>query len=578
MWVALALAQDASEPSPSPEPDMPGVESVSPPAEGEEPASLEDDAPSDGTAEPASPSAADPDPPATEPVNDGDADSPDPVAPPAEPASPAPEPPAASVDPEPEPPAPEPQSPTTGVALSGGTEVEAGPMGSVEVVAPGTRLSTDIEVWVRRDGNFYLDDTLVMATDLPLALGALEAQEPGARVVISSDDNAPHGRILEAVRAANAAGIERIAMVVEGVDTVDTVDPLFPGAAGMEGVELTELETGLTKAQQRKLRPKRWKFPQNPYAQTDYTAYTLEWGETKIGVTNLTYGLFPRIQVGTVPALDLVGVWNASLKANLMREGPLDGALLGQVYVVPVNNLIERWDRNNDFGLFGTDASGNTTFTTSISVVALGAMTSLQVAKPWSVHAGAHYLRIGVAGALDVQNLPEIVLPGIDPIGGEFELVPRVVGELVQVRFSSDYRFNRRDSLVLQGQAPVYARARAALSASVGGLPEEVDNVDLIVAYGQGIPLDAAYRVALSYQLSWKHVDLRFGAGISPLPFVWGLNAFDLSYRFGGRTRSNERAIRKGYRASKRDMRQGGDVVPESEAPADPPPPTGDGS
>lgn len=553
MWfvLAMALAQDADVPPTEPPPSESATEDAP-----ETPPSIPPEVQSDVPQEPTAPLP--PEPGTSEPK------SPEVGVEPA----PAPEPESAS-DPQPSPPPvpavppPPPAPPSEGVALSGALPSDTGPLASLEIVAPGTRKSSDVEVWVRRDGNYYLDDDLLMQSDLGPALSAVLQRSPGVRVIISSDDNAPHGRILAAVRAATDAGVDRIALMVEGVDTIRSEDPLFPGAEGMDGVSLTELNSGLTKAQERKLRPKRWKFPQNPYGQTDFTAYTVEWGETKIGLANLTYGLFPRIQVGTVPSLDIVGVLNANVKANLVREGPFDAAFIGQLYVVPVNELIEEWDRGNDAGLFGTDASGNSVFTTTISVAALGAQTSMQLARPWSIHLGASYLRVEAAGAFDVQNVPEIILPGLQPIGGDFELVPRIIGEMVQARFATDFRFNRRDSLVFQAQAPVFARARAAVSASLADLPEQVENVDVIVAYGQSIPLQAAYRVSLSYQFSWKHVDLRFGVGLSPIPFTWGLNAFDLSYRFGGRTRSNERQIRKGYRQNRRSLRDGADTVPE---------------
>ena len=70
-----------------------------------------------------------------------------------------------------------------------------------------------------------------------------------------------------------------------------------------------------------------------------------------------------------------------------------------------------------------------------------------------------------------------IVLPGLDPMGGDLEWVPRVVGELIQIRTA----------------------------------------IDLIIAYSDALMIGEAYRASISYPLSWKNVDLRLGIGNSPI-------------------------------------------------------------
>ena len=70
----------------------------------------------------------------------------------------------------------------------------------------------------------------------------------------------------------------------------------------------------------KELKPKRWKFPQNPYANTDYTAYTLEWGEVKAGIGSVSAGVAPRFQLGTIPVLDVLQMWN--LRETVSDELP----------------------------------------------------------------------------------------------------------------------------------------------------------------------------------------------------------------------------------------------------------------
>jgi hypothetical protein len=446
------------------------------------------------------------------------------------------------------------------------------PLATLEVVPPDTLLSTDVEVYVRYDGSFYLSDELVDDADLGPALAAIAAHAPTIRAVVGAHENAPHGRIMTAIAIANESGIEHVAITVDDVTTLEQTDPLFPGASG----DVIELSDGLSTEQLNQLRPKRWRFPQNPYAQTDFTAYTLEFGEVKFGLASINYGIFPRVQIGTAPILDIAGVYNGNLKANLMREGPLDGALLAQLYVVPINDLIEQWDRNNELGLFGETANGDVTLTTNILYMGLGAQGSLRLGKPFTLHTGVSYARVQAEGTFDFQNLPELLGPGLDASAEEISLVPRLVGELIQVRLASDLRFNRRDSLILQVQAPVYARAQGAIPGDIEGLPTELENLEFIVAYGDFLALSAGYRASASWQFSWKHIDARAGIGISPLTGSWLLQAFDLSYRFGGRTRRGERDIRRGYDRNRRDLRRGGDSVPDGPpTQVEPSPPSG---
>ena len=74
-------------------------------------------------------------------------------------------------------------------------------------------------------------------------------------------------------------------------------------------------------------------------------------------------------------------------------------------------------------------------FTASIDYLGLGAMTSVQIAKPWSVHAGAYYGRVGATGQFDFENIPSAVIPGlVDKIvPDQGSLVPTINGDIVSV-------------------------------------------------------------------------------------------------------------------------------------------------
>ena len=426
---------------------------------------------------------------------------------------------------------------------------------------------TDVEVHVFADGRVRFDHRTLGADAVDRELARHRLGRPGVRVVLGADATADHGDVLKIMKILDGQHIPW-AVDPEAPPEERPPDPLFPGKPGVEfqaeslaAQGITKLGT-ISKDELDSLKPKRFRLPQNPYGSTDFTAYTLEWGETKVGLLGITFGLLPRIQVGTNPVLDAVGVYNGSLKANILREGPADIALMAQLYHVPVNQFVRRWDERFDLGLFGESGNGEDLFTASINYVGLGAMTSLQVAEPWSVHAGAYYGRVGASGQFDFENIPSTVIPGLvdQIIPDQGSLVPTINGDIVVVRLASDVRFNRRDSLVLQYQSVVYARARAKAGFEIEQLPGQVD---VQLGYGGMVsPENLRYSgiISAAWQFSWKHWEARAGVGWSATPYAWVLQPFQLAYRFGGATRGDERRILNGFRKNVRDLRKGGDA------------------
>ncbi len=422
--------------------------------------------------------------------------------------------------------------------------------GTIDVVGP-KRGPHDHVIFVRVDGQLYLDDTLMDADDIRASLPTILAEDPEARVIVESDAEADALRLRQALQMAYDAGCTRLAIDLSDVDVGSARDSLF--AAGIQTLDtenIEEMGDGLSKKELRKLQPKRWKFPQNPYGSVDFTSYTLEWGEARVGLFNVYYGIAPRTQIGTVPLADLIGVYNANIKVNPFRGEKLDYALKGSFYYVPVNDLVNQVDSYFDLGLA---SEANDLFTTDIMFFTLGAMASAQIAKPWSVHAGASYAQVQATGALDMAQLPDVLIP-VD--SEEAMAVSSISGEMLNVEVATDLRFNRRDSIVVRAQAPLFGRARGAVSTDIEELGI-INELDVLVAYGDMIPLSDAYRVSLSYQAQWKHIEARVGIGTSPIQGSWLVQAFDLSYRFGGKTRRGEYKIRKGYRQNKRALRKG---------------------
>lgn len=305
----------------------------------------------------------------------------------------------------------------------------------------------------------------------------------------------------------------------------------------------------LTTSEVKDLQPKRWKLPQDPYGQTDFTAYALEWGEVKLGVTGITVGVLPRVQLGTNPVLYALKLPNAALKWNFVRAGPVDFAALGAAYVLPTP------------GFTG-------------SFIEAGLMTSVQILPPWSFHLSGIYDHIGADGLPDFSQIPDI-LQTVSDATAELEANDTAIhldANAFTVRAATDYRFNRRDSLLLRGQAIVWsgltAHATSELPAIAGLdsiLGQDKDSGTLVES------IKRSYIVSISYQLTFKHVDLRGGYGGGALepkaetdpgprqavtPFAWVLGAWDASYRLGGKTRLTETRMKKTWLGNLRDVKK----------------------
>lgn len=290
---------------------------------------------------------------------------------------------------------------------------------------------------------------------------------------------------------------------------------------------------GLTKDQVAELEPARHKLAQNPYQLIDFTAYTLEWGEVKLGLGSVEVGVVPRVQVGTAPVLDALGVYNGSLKANVLRVGPVDQGLEARHYWMAQDGFAARY-------------------------TALGGVTSLRLADPWSLHAGASYSLIHAVGLPDPSRTAGLLVGDPGAFSGWYAIMQELGyqvdldAQAVNLRVATDVRFNRRDSLILQGRAMIWRDLRTDTN-----LPP-ILNLDsaLDVDESGPTPITETYAASLAYQASFKNADLRLGIGWSADRVSWLVQAFELDWRFGGKTRVEERKMRTTWRRNRRDNRK----------------------
>ena len=300
--------------------------------------------------------------------------------------------------------------------------------------------------------------------------------------------------------------------------------------------EATELDTPDANLW-RFMKPTRSRLPQNPYASTDFTAYTLELGETKLGLGSITVGVLPRVQVGTAPALDALGIYNAQAKFNLLRVGPVDLALGGSHYQLPVG------------GFTGYQSN-------------LSSTLSVQVTGPWSVHVTGSYATLGAQGTPDLNELSPLIMTaaGNPDLSGAQGYVDQATdhtpvnakAQTASVRVASDIRLNRRDSIVLQGSAMVWGDVDTGVDPAdlppILGLDQALEAAH----YEGSIPVSQTYVASAAWQFQWKRAELRVGAGVSSVPGAWLMQSTEFAWRFGGKTKRTERQLRQAWRHDKR--------------------------
>ncbi|MFH1464425.1 MAG: hypothetical protein ABIO70_08560 [Pseudomonadota bacterium] len=296
---------------------------------------------------------------------------------------------------------------------------------------------------------------------------------------------------------------------------IDTAEATDPGTLSPE--------------QAKWLKPKLHMLPPNPRAQTDFTAYALEWGELKLGLNTVQIGLLPGLQVGSSVPLDVLRVPNADLKLDFARIGPLDIAATGSGYLL----------RREGF---------------EASYVTAGGMMSIQILEAWSLHGGATYGWVAADGFPDLSQLSHWITGAADldqALGLEDASLR---ARMLHVKAATDVRFSRRDSIVLQVASTPWVEV------VTDPVPEEIPPIfglDSLLALDGPVPVTQAYTASIAWQVQWKHAQLRVGVGHSSTPGAWLTQCLDFSWRFFGTTRLEEYRQRRAWRRNQRAVEEG---------------------
>ena len=310
----------------------------------------------------------------------------------------------------------------------------------------------------------------------------------------------------------------------------------------------------LDSSQIRWLKPRASALPPNPHATTDFTAYTLQPGELKVGLLSVAVGVLPNVQVSAMPTMFLAGLPNLSAKVNAIQVGPLNLAVTGN----------RHWLSQDTF---------------KAAYTGVGAMASVRVVNAWSIHGGFSYAGLSAKGAPDLCSLSPLLtdaasleglcqeVTGLDPqpitsAGSPFGLEGNdIYGEVMWVRAATDLRFNRRDSIILQASAVPFARLQVSDEIDI----PDIAQLDDVLAFDGKVPLNTMYMVSAAYQMAFKNVHLRVGVGTSSLPLAWLTQTTELSVRFGGQDRWERGKQQRTWRRNRRHLDRGLDELASAE-------------
>jgi len=316
--------------------------------------------------------------------------------------------------------------------------------------------------------------------------------------------------------------------------------------------ELSNAETpdSITRDELNKLEPKRSRLPNHPYTHTDFTAYSLEFGEFRVGIGQIRAGILPRTQVGTVPLALAKGAFNGTAKVDFLRLGPFDLAATGSFY---------------QFAHDGFKAHHTQ----------LGGTSSLQVTPKWSVHLGSRWQSTRGEGIPDLNEntwiidrfMPEantradrLDQAGVidreetfDTINDQFAQ-DYIEARSVHLKLATDIRFNRRDSFILQASANVWSRFDTTLDIDQLAAKHRIAEMVLESLRAEGIA--NTYVTSAAWHYSWHRADLRLGVGLSSVPGAWLTQTADFAWRFGGETRMTERRMTRTWKHNRKDVRK----------------------
>lgn len=272
-----------------------------------------------------------------------------------------------------------------------------------------------------------------------------------------------------------------------------------------------------------KERRQAWRHAEvDPFYEPSFSAYTVGRHDLRVGLLNLDFGLLDNLQVGTAPALDLLGIYNVRAKVTAIQTRRIHASFEAT-------------------GLFWNGTWGEDAEDLSITAWPLMVTGSWMVGRKVSLHAGYRWENLDLRGGFDAEDLASGLasMLGLD-LGEELSAALEDQGAfygggrmtLGQGRLALDWRLNRRDSLIVQVWRYNTLHARIDAGAELAGGTTEAGAAVKIEQPLEGVVGAAS---SLSYQLTWPRFRARVGIplpGEDAMPLLWLPQAFELYWLF----------------------------------------------
>ena len=242
------------------------------------------------------------------------------------------------------------------------------------------------------------------------------------------------------------------------------------------------------------------------------------------------YGLLDNLQIGTQVVPALLGAANLQAKVTAIQTKRLDVAVDGGIYFV-------------DLGRFAGPLGFEGGFDATVTAPRLGFRASWMISRRLSLHVGSGGYFVAARGQVGASDLATVVarLSGAsiedklhEVIGDGSDVFAKVNLVLPQTRLSVDYRFNRRDSLILSTNAfpALTGQLNAGAETTVSGSGVSVEG-GAYVRVRTPLPGTLASLTTLSWQFDWRRANLRLGIPLNPTnPLAW-TQAVDFNLMFG---------------------------------------------
>lgn len=243
----------------------------------------------------------------------------------------------------------------------------------------------------------------------------------------------------------------------------------------------------------------------DPEISTDYTAFTVDRGQWRMGLVNFDYGLTDEVQLRTSPAAWLLGP-NVAAKLRVAEFGPVQLSLGSGIYSVNLARAAEEDSVDATFQLIPVEWKGSWT-----------------IRGRWGLHFGTQHRVVKLSGGLTGDDIGDIMgsLTGDDAVGEQLDqLGAGLYGDAQiwqhQTRFALDFQINRRGSVMLLSNNTFLLNglvtAGASTTDAASGTTTEIGASARVSSTLDNLPS----AVSANYQWSWPRFHLRVGLPLTP--------------------------------------------------------------